>query len=180
MLSRDLRSLKRFLDAPFTYPDVGATALPRHDEPPGYHHVERTEVIGHGAAFFASASDVLMSWDMHRRAGLHVTASAACAEPDAVVVMRLGVGSLGVVVPCRVVYVVNDERRIGFAYGTLPGHPESGEEAFVVELLADDHVQLHITAFSRPARWFSKFGGPVGRRAQTLFTDRYVKALRRP
>lgn len=178
MVNRDAPLLRRFLDAPFTYPDVGATALARHDEPVGYHHVQSSEVIGHGSAEFSTASEALMSWQMHRRAGLHVTASSPRAEPDAVLVMRLGVGSLGLVVPCRVVYVVNDKRRTGFAYGTLPGHPESGEEAFVVELLDDQRVQLQITAFSRPARWFSKFGGPASRRAQAMFTDRYVHALR--
>ena len=26
--------------------------------------------------------------------------------------------------PCRVVYVVDEPDRRGFAYGTLPGHPE--------------------------------------------------------
>jgi uncharacterized protein (UPF0548 family) len=31
-------------------------------------------------------------------------------------------------VPCRVVYVLDEPERRGFAYGTLPGHPESGEE----------------------------------------------------
>lgn len=185
VLSRDLRSLERLRDESFTYPDVGATASASTSasasasaSPAGYRHVQRSEVIGHGAASFVSTGDALMSWQMHRRAGLHVTASAARAEADAVVVMRLGVRGLGVVVPCRVVYVVNEERRIGFAYGTLPGHPESGEEAFVIELLDEDEVRLRISAFSRPGRWFTKLGGPVGRRAQALMTDRYVRALR--
>jgi uncharacterized protein (UPF0548 family) len=174
VLSRERRSLDSLVDAPFTYPEVGATASVM---PAGYHCVQRSEVIGRGAAFFAGASEALMSWEMHQRAGLHVTTSAARAEPDAVAVMRLGLGSLGFVVPCRVVYVVDEERRIGFAYGTLHGHPESGEEAFVVELLDDEQVRLHITAFSRPARWFTKLGGPVARRAQHVMTDRYVRAL---
>ena len=33
--------------------------------------------------------------------------------------------------PCRVVYVIDEPDIRGFAYGTLPGHPESGEERFV-------------------------------------------------
>ena len=56
-------------------------------------------------------------------------------------------------VPARVVYVVDEPLRKGFAYGTLPGHPESGEEAFIVEYRDDDSVWLTIRAFSRPSSW---------------------------
>ena len=48
-------------------------------------------------------------------------------------------------------YVTNQPDRQGFAYGTLPGHPECGEEAFIVEQHDDGAVTFAITAFSRPA-----------------------------
>ena len=176
VVRRDVRWLERLRDESFTYAEVGATASAM---PTGYHHVRRSELIGRGLSSFSDAAEVLMSWDMHRRAGLHVTTSAARAAPGVVVAMRLGIGGVGIGVPCRVVYEVAEERRIGFAYGTLPGHPESGEEAFVIEFLNDEHVHLHVTAFSRPARWFTRMNGPVARRAQALMTDRYVRALRR-
>jgi uncharacterized protein (UPF0548 family) len=179
VLRRGRQSFESLLDVPFTYADVGATASARQGEPAGYHHVRRSEVIGHGLPFFASAADALMSWQMHRGAGLHVTASQSHAARDVVVLMRLGVGPFGIRVPCRVVYEVAEARRIGFAYGTLRGHPESGEERFIVELSDDEQVLLQITAFSRPGRWFTKLGGPVGRCAQALMTDRYVRTLRR-
>jgi uncharacterized protein (UPF0548 family) len=73
---------------------------------------------------------------------------------------------------------VDEPRRVGFAYGTLPGHPESGEEAFVIEHVQDDDVVLHITAFSRPATWYARLGGPAARAAQDLITRRYASALR--
>lgn len=38
----------------------------------------------------------------------------------AVMVNHIGFWSLNA---CRIVYVVEDERRYGFAYGTLEGHP---------------------------------------------------------
>lgn len=41
--------------------------------------------------------------------------------------------------------------RFGFAYGTLPGHVESGEERFQIEWhRSDDSVWYDILAFSRP------------------------------
>jgi uncharacterized protein (UPF0548 family) len=175
MAPRDGARLERLRNEPLTYSEVGATA---GTLPAGYHHVQRSEIIGQGSSYFADAADALMSWQMHTRAGLHVIPSAPRAARDVVALMRLGVAGRGLVVPCRVVYEVAEERRIGFAYGTLPGHPERGEESFVIELLDDDRVGLQITAFSVPARWFTKLAGPVARRAQALMTDRYIRALR--
>jgi len=82
-------------------------------------------------------------------------------------------------VPCRVVYTVNDPDRRGFAYGTLPGHPESGEDRFTVDRLADGRVELEIVAFSRADLWWSKLAAPIGRLDQSSITQRYLKALRR-
>jgi uncharacterized protein (UPF0548 family) len=83
-------------------------------------------------------------------------------------------------IPARVVYVIDEPSRHGFAYGTLPGHPERGEEAFVVERLADGSVWLVIRAFSRPAGPLSWIGYPVARLLQALYTARYERALAGP
>ena len=83
-------------------------------------------------------------------------------------------------IPTRVVYVIDEPDRKGFAYGTLPGHPERGEEAFVVERRADESVWLTIRSISRPAnRWFWA-AYPVLRLMQALFTERYKRALTGP
>lgn len=174
-MSRDRDRLERLSGESLTYSEVGATA---GSLPAGYHHVRRSEIIGLGAAYFADSSEALMSWQMHSRAGLQVIASAPRAARGVVVLMRLGIAGHGLAIPCRVVDEIAEERRIGFAYGTLPGHPERGEESFVVELLDDEQVRLQIVAFSRPARWFTQLGGPIPRRAQSFMTNRYVGALR--
>ena len=175
MSERDRARLDRLSGEPLTYPEVGATA---GTLPTGYHHVRRSEVIGHGLQAFADATDALMTWQMHSRAGLRVIPSAPRAARDVVVLMRLGIAGRGLVVPCRVVYEIAEERRIGFAYGTLPGHPERGEESFAIELLDDDRVRAQIVAFSQSARWFTGLAGPIARRAQAMMTDRYIHALR--
>lgn len=82
--------------------------------------------------------------------------------------------------PARVVYVIDEPLRKGFAYGTLPGHPERGEEAFVVEYRDDDSVWLTLRAFSRPAGWVFWAGYPVLRLLQALYTSRYERALAGP
>lgn len=75
--------------------------------------------------------------------------------------LRLGLGPISVRAPVRVVYLIDEPTRTGFAYGTLPGHPESGEEAFVVQLQDSGVVTFGITAFSRPATTLARLGGPL-------------------
>lgn len=95
----------------------------------------------------------------------------------AVAVLRLGLGPLSVAAPVRVAYVIDEPGRKGFAYGTLPGHPESGEEAFVVELLKNGDVTFTITAFSRPRSLLAKVGGPMSRAIQSRITNRYLRSV---
>jgi uncharacterized protein (UPF0548 family) len=160
-----------------TYPEQGAT---RDGElPAGYRHVHRRERLGTGQATFLRAAEALFRWQMHRGAGLAVIAAPPRPEVGTVVVTRFGPPVLGPIAPCRIVYVVDEARRRGYAYGTLPGHPESGEEAFIVEWGSDDGVYLIIRAFSRPATLLAKLGGPLETLVQKIVTDRYVRALRR-
>lgn len=153
-----------------TYREVGATA---GELPAGYHHVRESLAIGRGEDTFLAASDALMRWDVHRRAGLRVDADTPTAQPGTKVVLRW----FGFTIPCRVVYVIDEPHRRGFAYGTLPGHPESGEERFCVERDADGQVRATITVFSRHGRWFTRLGGPVARAVQRVMTRRYLHAF---
>lgn len=82
--------------------------------------------------------------------------------------------------PARVVYLVDEPRRRGFAYGTVSGHPEDGEEAFIVELRADGSVWLEIRAFSRPSGWFWWMVYPILRLTQAFYTRRYLRVLAVP
>lgn len=102
-----------------TYNEVGATA---GQLPAGYRHIRKSLPLGRGEDTFLAASDALMRWDVHRRAGLRVEADSDRAAPGTTVVLRW----FGLTIPCRVVYVIDEPDRRGFAYGTLPGHPESG------------------------------------------------------
>ena len=164
-------NLARLADQPFTYADIGATS---GRPPQGYHHFSESERIGTGRARFEEAAERVMRWGMLRGAGARVTASTDVAQVGSVVIVGLG----PIRAPCRVVYVVEDENRRGFAYGTLPGHPESGEELFAVRYdPADDAVYSEIVAFSRHATWWSKAGGPLTALAQRMMTKRYLSAV---
>jgi uncharacterized protein (UPF0548 family) len=154
-----------------TYREVGATAGPLPD---GYHHVRKSAVIGRGRPRFEEAADTVMRWGMLRGAGVRVEPSSEVAAVGAEVLV--GIGPLRA--PCRVVYVIDEPNRRGFAYGTLPGHPESGEEMFGVRYVAEtDEVHAEVVAFSRHGTWWSRLGSPVTSLAQRIITQRYLSAL---
>jgi uncharacterized protein (UPF0548 family) len=156
---------------PLTYSEVGATRGPL---PTGYHHVQKSAVIGRGRNRFVEAADAGMRWGMLRGAGLRVEATTDVAAVGSDVLVHLG----PVRAPCRVVYVVDEPDRRGFAYGTLPGHAESGEERFMVRYdPATDEVYADVTAFSRHGTWWSRVGSPVTWTIQRIVTDRYLRAL---
>ena len=89
------------------------------------------------------------------------------------------VGPVHALAPCRIVYTIDEPNRFGFAYGTLPGHPECGEEAFTVDRDEHDRATFSIVAFSRPADLPAKLGRPVARSIQVRVTHAYLDALRR-
>ena len=156
---------------PLTYTEVGATA---GRLPAGYHHVQKSAAIGRGRRRFEEAAEKGMRWGLLRGAGLRVEATSEVAAVGSEVIVHLG----PVRAPCRVVYVVDEPDRRGFAYGTLPGHAESGEERFVVRYdPATDEVCAEVEAFSRHATWWSKLGSPVTSVIQQVVTDRYLRAL---
>ena len=165
---------ERLRDVPLTYAAAGQTAGVL---PPGYRHIRTRAVLGCGGAVFTAATTALLTWQAHLQAGLHVSASSATAEPGSVVMLSAGPRPLRVRAPCRVVYVIDEPARQGFAYGTLPGHPESGEEAFVIARQDGDTVTFTITAFSRPATPLARMAGPFGRAIQDHITARYLQAL---
>lgn len=159
----------------YTYSAVGATA---GDPPPGYRCFTRRRRIGHGRPLFDRAGAEVMAYQMLRGAGVFDSASTLVAEPGTVVTVRLGAGPAVISAACRVVYVVDEPDRRGFAYGTLPGHPVSGEELFAVEYdPGDDSVYAVVAAFSRPATWYVRLAGPFGRLTQRVMADRYIAAL---
>ncbi len=166
--------LRRAAPAALTYPDVGATA---GDLPTGYQHLRHRLLLGHGSAVLDRAEVALLQWEAQSGAGLIVEADGP-VEPDRTVVLGLG-RPLSLVIPCRVVWTLHTERRRGFAYGTLPGHPESGEECFLLDHGANDEVWLTIAAFTRPGDALVRAFGPVGPTIQRFYVRRYATAIRR-
>jgi len=90
------------------------------------------------------------------------------------------IGPFRIPEPVRVVYVIDEPNRKGFAYGTLPGHPLSGEESFIVELDEDGSVWLTIRSLTRPANGWWMIAWPAISIFQRVVRSRYAKALPGP
>ncbi|MFE2560316.1 DUF1990 family protein [Streptomyces sp. NPDC059352] len=161
-----------------SYREVGATRTPEH-LPEGYHHLRHSTVVGHGRAAFEAAGEAVTTWRTHRASGATVRSEAVRAEPGVHLEVSVGFGRVRLGAPCEVVWTAYEEHRVGFAYGTLTGHPELGEESFVVDLAPDGTVRFTITAFSRPAAWYTRLAGPLIPLLQRTYARRLGRTLRR-
>lgn len=154
-----------------TYDEVGATLAP--ELPRGYHHLDESRRVGDASAYDDLVAFVL-GWGLQRESGIRVPAGLPDAAAGLRTVLRLG----PLRVPVEVVAVVDEPDRGGFVYGTLPGHPECGEELFSVERRSDG-TWIVVRAFSRPGRWFTRLGAPLTGLAQRAMTERYLRAALR-
>jgi uncharacterized protein (UPF0548 family) len=169
--------LGRLARLPLTYPEVGATRSGRLPE--GYDHLVREVVVGSGPEVFERAAAAVLAWGAQRGIGLQVRADGPASAVGTTVVLTAGLPWLGYDIPARVVWAETDGDLRGFGYGTLPGHPESGEEAFTVRLGPSGDVAFGTRTFSRLATPLARLGGPVSRLAQRAAAEGYVAAIRR-
>jgi uncharacterized protein (UPF0548 family) len=146
-------------------------------EVPGYGRWEKSTVLGTGPAVWEWAAEEVLRWGVKTRSGFFVTPDEPVTAGSTPVILAHPFG-LSVREPVEVVEVVETPDRVGFAYRTLPGHPISGEEAFIVHRDGET-VVLTIRSLTRPAH------GPRGRLlypaflvAQSVAGRRYLRALR--
>jgi uncharacterized protein (UPF0548 family) len=165
-----------------SYDAVGATSpqSTSWSRPEGYRAFERTVRLGAGEACWLAASARLLAWGVKTRSGFVVQPAVArdecvCTGQRFWLLARLG--PLTVREPVEVVATVVEPDRCGFAYGTLDGHPVSGEEAFVVHQGAQGDVWLTLRSLTRPGagRWRLAF--PLVLAAQRRYRRRYLRAL---
>jgi uncharacterized protein (UPF0548 family) len=160
-----------------TYDEVGATLAGK--KPEGFHHDSYEAVVGNGAEAFQRAVTGLKTWKAHRLPGMQVFPHDQEIRSGATVVVTLGTPIASIAAPCRIVGVIDGQTRWGFAYGTLPGHPEQGEESFAVSMSPDGTVSFEIEAFSRPGDPLVRLSGPIGRGMQRGGTGAYLRVLKR-
>lgn len=160
--------------------------------PEGYRYFRRSIPLAHafgadGAAdrAFERARAMLRAWGPQIGAGMRVevdTSEALGVLPAPEVGLEgLLIARIAAAIPLRAPFRVvaaefDGTDYAGFAYETLPGHPEQGREAFYVTRNAG-LVEFTVMAFSRPAAWYSRLGGPVTRMLQNRYTNKYLLAM---
>lgn len=159
--------------AELIYDHSGSTLDPASGRP--VHRQER--VLGHGDRCFTAAVDGLRSWACHVGIGALVHPADAPIEVGVTELVVLPAGPVSIVVPNRIVAVVDELDRFGFAYGTLEGHQEAGEESFVVERRPDDSVVATIAVDARPATWLTRVGAPAAAVLQRRAIRGYLRGL---
>lgn len=145
------------------------------DDPPAL-ALDIARVVGRGDAAFAAAVACLRRFGP-QRAVATVWPDDATVAPGADLIVALGIGPITIVALDRVVGIVDEPRRWGFAYGTLPGHIEVGEEAFVANHHADDTVAVRITASAHVALPARAVLQPVLLPIQRRYARRYLDAV---
>lgn len=147
--------------------------------PPGFVVDQRRVELGRGADALDAARDAVRRWRMFDLGWIEIHPPETPIEIGRVVAVLAHFGPLWVMNATRIVDVIDDERRFGFSYGTLPGHSESGEERFLVEQLPDGGVWYDLRAFSQPATWFVRLGYPLARALQRRFAIDSLHAMQR-
>lgn len=168
----DLAEAQR--DLALTYEPIGLTELA---EPPDrYRRNEWRRILGSGDSVFRRAVTTLSSWGVQRGAGLDVFADGP-TESGCVVAMSAPLPVGYIALACRVIAVVDEPDRWSFTYGTLPEHPEEGEERFSVMRTADGQITFEIVAVSRSRQRLARLAPPITRRLQRDATERYLDAM---
>jgi len=165
-----------------TYTAVGATALADDVWAATARDFRRYEQTVDVHASWEDARALLLRWAVKTRSGFKVDADGTgdvAVHEGANLWLRLRIGPVTIREPIRVIAMVDHPLRCGFAYGTLEGHPVSGEETFVLHRPSENGpVRLTIRSLTRPAPtgiW--RYSFPMILVAQRWFRKRYLRSL---
>jgi uncharacterized protein (UPF0548 family) len=172
--------IARQAGAGWSYDDVRATENGSPPQRTGWITDRHRVLLGAGRAAFEAAVNAIRTWRMFPPEMTRVYWPTVDPQPGAVAAVRYFARPFRVwlVFPARVVYTIDEEvetdrgpvQRFGFAYGTLPDHPERGEERFLVEWnRADERVEYELLAYSRPGHWLARLGFWYARYEQARF-----------
>jgi uncharacterized protein (UPF0548 family) len=165
--------LDRWRHESLTYSPVGVSLT--SETPDGLRRHAWNITLPAGA--FDAGADAIRSWSVHRGAGLVVATDGELVEGVTVVMsapMPVGFVDLA----CRVVAVIDETDRFGFAYGTLPMHAERGEESFVISRTSEGAV-FEVRAASSHAHPVTRALPAIGDRLQDAAVKRYLVAMQR-
>ena len=185
-------------EAGLNYTAIGATASPETVAfpPAGFLAAECRHRVGSGARRFDLAGRALMTWGAVRSAGFEI--EDIRAEPKTV--SPRGTGPLfledgtpwitpGMTAtitaprtdegcgPVKVLTVIDEPGRIGYIYGSRPGHAACEERLLLLEHAEDDGVWLTVRSIRQGASRPWVLGARADQTRQKRLDERLVKAL---
>ncbi|MDX2280361.1 MAG: DUF1990 domain-containing protein [Saprospiraceae bacterium] len=151
----------------FNYPMVGATQTA--SAPPNFDVDKNLFLLSEGNKAWEAAKLAVQQWVMFPVPWTQIEPSRAPIQTNQTIAMLARVMGMWWINSCRIVYVIDEPNRFGFAYGTLPGHVEQGEELFLVERDDTGKVYYRLEAFSRPRHLLARLTYPLPRVFQKKF-----------
>lgn len=160
-------------DLPFSYAETGAS---KNEIPANYPINHHRQKLGNGAQTFARAKQAIDRWTMYKLDWTRIYPPETLIDVGESVCVIVNHGFCWSLNSCRIVYVLDESsaetERYGFAFGTLPGHSETGEERFTVEWnRADDSVFYELLSFAKPHHILAHLGFPF----VTLFQRKFAR-----
>jgi len=154
-----------------SYDHPGSTV--RGEPPPSVQEREHVvEVDGE----LSRAVAALRAWAPHRGIQGRIEPEGAPIEEGTTLLVVAPFGPVELVAPDRIVAVVDEPRRFGFAYGTLAGHAEVGEELFLAEVIGPHRLRLTVRIHAGPATRLARIGSPLVTLFQGAAARRYLQA----
>lgn len=169
------REHKLIQDRKLSYEEVGATKLAL---PKGYTIDRYSLILGKGSEIFNKSIKGYKDGVSHRGAGLTITPKDFQFIEGASALFSMKIGPFTLVFPDRIVYMSQTENEFKCAYGTIEGHPESGEELFSITLKENEDVVFEIICFSKIVAPLARLGYPVSRFLQKRMTNIYLMSLK--
>ena len=167
---------------PFSYAKVGGTRTQSGNgssAPRGYNVDHNRVQLGSGVDVYARAVEALKQWRHFALGWVTLVPRGVQIEQGATIAVKAWACGMWSLNACRIVYVIGEADRFGFAYGTLPDHIERGEERFLIEWnRTDDSVWYDILAFSQPRHPLVRLGFPIARMMQKRFARDSLVAMK--
>ncbi len=160
------RFLKQKQSAEFSYQDQYGTKM---EQVKGFDNDLNTIFIGKGKEVWQNAKTALKNWQQFPVGWTKIYDDKTPLLEGNVVAVLFKLFGIWWINSAKIVYTFDEHDRFGFAYGTLEGHVEQGEECFWIDRDKDGNVYYHIKAFSKPAFWAAKIGYPIARSYQRKF-----------
>ena len=130
-----------------------------------------------GIDCFPTARRQMLNWRMFEMGWVRLCWEDAPIAVGVTIASLIFLGVAWSLCPVRILSVIDEPRRFGFSFATLPDHEECGEERFLVEWLENGEVWFDVFAISRPRHWLARLGKPVVRIFQKRFAHGAMHAM---